>query len=169
MTSIFASNGPQPFTSSTHQTLTFGQQFFGILHWAPFRWWIFVLRWSRHWVWRCNISTTWSLRSLRVLISFVARTRGGATLGVHPTRGESHNTSVTTPVVENPLIRVLQEGVLRGIGLFLSPGWGWFASIVVKRIAVPSVSGVEGVLFVARITRMWCVGGIPMGSSNGSQ
>jgi hypothetical protein len=32
MTSIFASNGPQPFTSSTHQRLTFGQHFFGILH-----------------------------------------------------------------------------------------------------------------------------------------
>jgi hypothetical protein len=31
MTSIFASNGPQPFTSSTHQRLTFGQHFFGIL------------------------------------------------------------------------------------------------------------------------------------------
>jgi hypothetical protein len=28
MTSIFASNGPQPFTSSTHQRLTFGQHFF---------------------------------------------------------------------------------------------------------------------------------------------
>jgi hypothetical protein len=31
MTSIFASNGPQPFTSSMHQRLTFGQHFFGIL------------------------------------------------------------------------------------------------------------------------------------------
>jgi hypothetical protein len=31
MTYIFSSNGPQPFTSSTHQRLTFGQHFFGIL------------------------------------------------------------------------------------------------------------------------------------------
>jgi hypothetical protein len=38
MTSIFASNGPQPFTSSTHQRLTFGQHFFWDIthlhHWA---------------------------------------------------------------------------------------------------------------------------------------
>ena len=25
--------------------------------WVPFHWWIFVLLWSRHWVWRCNTST----------------------------------------------------------------------------------------------------------------
>jgi hypothetical protein len=31
MTSDFASNGPQPFPSSTHQRSTFGQHFFGIL------------------------------------------------------------------------------------------------------------------------------------------
>jgi hypothetical protein len=37
MTSIFASNGPQPFTSSTHQRLTFGQHFFGILHWSTIK------------------------------------------------------------------------------------------------------------------------------------
>ena len=37
MTSIFASNGPQPFTSSTHQRLTFGQHFFGILHSTPLK------------------------------------------------------------------------------------------------------------------------------------
>jgi hypothetical protein len=35
MTSIFASKGPQPFTSSTHQRLTFGQHFFGILQSGP--------------------------------------------------------------------------------------------------------------------------------------
>jgi hypothetical protein len=91
-----------------------------------------------------------------------------ANTGVQPTRGESRNTNVTTPIMENPLILVLQEGVLRGIGLFLSPGWGWCVSVVVKHIAVPSVSGVAGALSAARITRMWCVGGIPMGSSNGS-
>jgi hypothetical protein len=69
----------------------------------------------------------------------------------------------------NPPNRVLHEGVLRGIVLFLSPGWGWCVSVVVKRIAVPSVSGVAGALSVVRITRMWCVGEIPMGSSNGSE
>jgi hypothetical protein len=75
-------------------------------------------------LWRCNISTPWSLRSLWVLISLMARTRGGATLGVQSTRGESHNTSATTPTMANPLNQVLQEGVLRGIGRFISPGWG---------------------------------------------
>jgi hypothetical protein len=35
MTSIFASNGPQPFTSSTHQRLTFGQHFF-LGYYTPF-------------------------------------------------------------------------------------------------------------------------------------
>jgi hypothetical protein len=137
--------------------------------WAPFRWWIFVLRWSRHWAWICNISTPWNLRSLQVLICLVARTRGGATPGVHPIRGESLNTSATTPIVANPLNRVLQEGVLRGIRLFLSLGWGWCVSVVVKHITVPSVSGVARALSAARITRMWCVGGIPIGNSNGSQ
>jgi hypothetical protein len=88
--------------------------------------------------------------------------------GVQPTRGENHSTRTTTPTVANPLNWVLQEGVLKGIGLFLSPGWGWCVSVVVKRIAVPSVSGVAGALFAAKITRMWCVGEIPMGSSNGS-
>jgi hypothetical protein len=34
---------------------------------------------------------------------------------------------------------------------------------------VPSVSGVVGALSAAKTTRMWCVGGIPMGSSDGSQ
>jgi hypothetical protein len=84
-------------------------------------------------------------------------------------RGESHNTSATTPIVANPLNQVLQEGVLRGIGLLQSLGWGWCVSVVVKRIVVPSVSGVAGALSTARITRMWCVGGIPMGNLNGSQ
>jgi hypothetical protein len=119
-------------------------------------------------VWRCNASTPWSLRSLRVLISLVARTRGGATLGVQPIRGASLSISATTPTVANPLNRVLQEEVLRGIGLSLSPGWGWCVSVVVTRIAVQSVSGVAGALSAAKITRMWCVGGIPMGSSDGS-
>jgi hypothetical protein len=32
MTSDFASNGPQPFPSSTHRRSTFGQHFFWILH-----------------------------------------------------------------------------------------------------------------------------------------
>jgi hypothetical protein len=32
MTSDFASNGPQPFPSSTHRRSTFGQHFIGILH-----------------------------------------------------------------------------------------------------------------------------------------
>jgi hypothetical protein len=50
-----------------------------------------------------------------------------------------------------------------------SQGWGWCVSVVVKRIAVPSVSGVASALSAAKITRMWCVGGIPMGSSDGSQ
>jgi hypothetical protein len=31
MTSDFASNGPQPFPSSTHRRSTFGQHLFGIL------------------------------------------------------------------------------------------------------------------------------------------
>jgi hypothetical protein len=34
MTSDFASNGPQPFPSSTHQKTTFGQHFCGILHYS---------------------------------------------------------------------------------------------------------------------------------------
>jgi hypothetical protein len=137
--------------------------------WEPFRWWISVLQWSRHWAWRCNTSTPWSHRSLRVLISLMARTQGGATSGVQPTRGASFSTSATTPTMANPLNRVLREEVLRGIRLFLSPGWGWCVSIVVMRIAVLSVSGVAGVLSAGRTTRMWCVGGIPMGSSDGSQ
>jgi hypothetical protein len=40
---------------------------------------------------------------------------------------------------------------------------------VVMRIPVPSVSGVAGALSAARITRTWCVEGIPMGDINGSQ
>jgi hypothetical protein len=53
-------------------------------------------------------------RSLQVLISLVARMRGGDTLGVQPTRRESLNTSTSTPIVASPLNQVLQEGVLRG-------------------------------------------------------
>jgi hypothetical protein len=37
MTSDIASNGPQPFPSSTHRKSTFGQQFFGILHSTPLK------------------------------------------------------------------------------------------------------------------------------------
>jgi hypothetical protein len=37
MTSDFASNGPQPFPSSTHRRSTFGQHFFGILHSTPLK------------------------------------------------------------------------------------------------------------------------------------
>jgi hypothetical protein len=77
------------------------------------------------------------------------------------TRGASLSTSATTPTMANPLNRVLREAVLRGIGLFLSLGWGWCVSVVVMRIAVPSVSGVAGALSAAKTTRMWCVGGIP--------
>jgi hypothetical protein len=40
---------------------------------------------------------------------------------------------------------------------------------VVMRIAVLSVSGVAGAPSAVKTTRMWCVGGIPMGSSDGSQ
>jgi hypothetical protein len=80
------------------------------------------------------------------------------------TRGASLSTNATTPTMANPLNRVLREEVLRGIGLFLSPGWGWCVFVVVMRITVLSVSGVAGVLSTVRITRMWCVGGIPMGS-----
>jgi hypothetical protein len=89
-------------------------------------------------VWRCNTNIPWSRRSLRELISLVARTRGGATLEVQPTRGASLSISATIPIVANPLTRVLWEEVLRGFGLFLSPGWGWCVSIVVMRIAVQS-------------------------------
>jgi hypothetical protein len=89
--------------------------------------------------------------------------------GVQPIKRESFNTSAITPIVANPLNLVLQEGVLKGIGLFLSLGWGWCVSVVVKRIVVLSVSGVAGVLFATRITRMWCVEGIQMGNLNGSQ
>ena len=137
--------------------------------WEPFRWWISVLQWSRHWVWRCNTSTPWSRRSLRVLINLVARTRGGATLEVQLTRGASLSISATILTVANLLTRVLREEVLRGFGLFLSLGWGWYVSVVVKRITVPSVSGVASALSTTSITRMWCVGGIPMGSSDGSR
>jgi hypothetical protein len=48
------------------------------------------------------------------------------------------------------------------------PGPGLVVFVVVMRITVPSVSGVAGALSAAKITRMWCVGGIPMGSSDGS-
>jgi hypothetical protein len=65
-------------------------------------------------------------------------------MGVQPTRGESLNTSATTPILASPLNWVPQEGVLRGIGLFLSLGWGWCVFVVVKRIAVSSVGGVAG-------------------------
>jgi hypothetical protein len=95
--------------------------------------------------------------------------QGGATLGVQPTRRESLNTSATTPIVASTLNRVVQVGVLRGIGLFLSLGWGWCVSVVVKHIIVLSVIGVAGALSATRITRMWCVGGIQMGNLNGSQ
>jgi hypothetical protein len=40
---------------------------------------------------------------------------------------------------------------------------------VVMRIAVLSVSGVAGALSAVRTIRMWCVGGIPVGSSDGSR
>jgi hypothetical protein len=90
-------------------------------------------------------------------------------LEVQPTRGASLSTSATTPSVANPLNRVLRGEVLRGIGLFLSLGWGWCVFVVVMRIAVLSVSGVAGVLSAVRITRMWCVGGIPMGILDGSR
>jgi hypothetical protein len=45
-----------------------------------------------------------------------------ATLEVQPTRGASLSISATIPIVENPLTQVLREEVLRGFGLFLSPG-----------------------------------------------
>jgi hypothetical protein len=99
----------------------------------------------------------------------MAKTRGGATLEVQPIRGASLSTSATTPTVASILNRVLREEVLRGIGLFLSPGWGWCVFVVVMRIAVLSVSGVAVALSAVKTTRMWCVGGIPMGSSDGSQ
>jgi hypothetical protein len=120
-------------------------------------------------VWRCNTSTPWSHRSLRVLISLMARTREGATLEVQPTRGASLSTSATTPTMANLLNRVVREELLRGIRLFLSPGWGWCVFVVVMRIAVLSVSGVAGAPSAVKTTRMWCVGGILMGSSDGSQ
>jgi hypothetical protein len=104
-----------------------------------------------------------SPRSLQVLTSLMAKMRGGATLGVQPTRRECFNTSTTTPIVASPHNRV------RGIKLFLSLDWGWCVSIVVKCIIVLSVNGVVGSLFATRITRMWCVGGIQMGNLNGSQ
>jgi hypothetical protein len=34
---------------------------------------------------------------------------------------------------------------------------------------VQSASGMAGVQSAVKTTRMWCVGGIPMGSSDGSQ
>jgi hypothetical protein len=139
------------------------------MHWEPFHWWTSILRWSRHWVWRCNTSIPWSRRSLRVLIRLMARTRGGATREVQPTRGASLSISATILFVENPLTRVLREEVLRGFGLFLSLGWGWCVSAVVMRIVVQSASGVAGVLSAVRTTRMWCVEGILMGSSDGSR
>jgi hypothetical protein len=37
MSPDFASNGPQPFPSSTHRRSTFGQHFFGILHSTPLK------------------------------------------------------------------------------------------------------------------------------------
>jgi hypothetical protein len=49
------------------------------------------------------------------------------------------------------------------------PVWGWCVSVVVMRIAVQSASGTAGVQSAVKTTRMWCVGGIPMGSSYGSQ
>jgi hypothetical protein len=105
--------------------------------------------------------------------SCVDQTRGqdarrGYTGGFQPTRRESLNTSATTPIVASPLNRVLHVGVLRGIELFLSLGWGWCVFIVVKHIVVLSVSGVADALSATRITRMWCVGGIQMGNLNGS-
>jgi hypothetical protein len=69
----------------------------------------------------------------------------------------------------NPLTQVLWEEVLRGFGLFLSPGWDWCVSVVVMRIAVQSASEMTGVQSAVKTIRMWCVGGIPMGSSDGSQ
>jgi hypothetical protein len=120
-------------------------------------------------VWRCNTSIPWSRRSLRVFISLVARTRGGATREVQPTRGASRSISATILTVANLLTRVLREEVLRGFGLFLSPGWGWCVSAVVMRIAVQSASGVAGILSEVRTIRMRCVGGILMGSSDGSR
>jgi hypothetical protein len=44
--------------------------------------------------------------------------------------------------------------------LFLSLAWDWCASIVVMHIDVLSVSGLGGVLYVARTIRMWCAGRI---------
>jgi hypothetical protein len=38
MSPDFASNGPQPFPSSTHRRSTFGQHFFGILQSAHHTW-----------------------------------------------------------------------------------------------------------------------------------
>jgi hypothetical protein len=103
------------------------------------------------------------------LISLVARTRGGATLEVQLIRGASLSISATIPTVENLLTQVLREEVLRGFGLFLSPSWGWCVSVVEMRITVQSASGVAGVLSAVKTTRMWCVGGIPMGGSDGIQ
>jgi hypothetical protein len=77
--------------------------------------------------------------------------------------------SATILTVADLLTQVLREEVLRGFRLFLSPGWGWCVFAVVMRIAVQSANGVASVLSVVRTTRMWCVGGILMGSSDGSR
>jgi hypothetical protein len=74
----------------------------------------------------------------------------------HPYRGKSSDSGTS-------------GGSTQRFRLFLSPGWGWCVSAVVMRIAVQSASGVAGVLSVVRTTRMWCVGGILMGSSDGSR
>jgi hypothetical protein len=74
----------------------------------------------------------------------------------HPYRGKSADSGTS-------------GGSTQSFGLFLSPGWGWCVSVVVMRIAVQSASGVAGVLSAVRTTRMWCVGGILMGSSDGSR
>jgi hypothetical protein len=94
--------------------------------------------------------------------------RRGNTGGPAHKRGKSqHQRHILT--VANLLTRVLRGEVLRGFRLFLSPGWGWCVSVVVMLIAVQSASGVAGVLSAVRTTRMWCVGGILMGSSDGSR
>jgi hypothetical protein len=75
-------------------------------------------------VWRCNTSIPWSRRSLRVLISLVARTRGGATLEVQPTRGASLSISATIPIVANPLTRGTSGGSTQRFQAVPKPGLG---------------------------------------------
>jgi hypothetical protein len=122
-------------------------------HWELFHWLTFTLLWSKLWVWRCSSSTLMRCRNLQALTTLAVRMIRRDIRVVLFIRRISP--IAISHIAVNLHSLVLQE-LLHSTVLFLSPAWDWCAFVVVMNIDVLSVSGLGGVLYVARTTRMWC-------------